>query len=197
MLTCRVRHNLHVSISHKGDYHGYIQGCYNCKHHRFSGAWLLHLGNDHGNRGIEVLIHVRRTITTSGETTMSTSRYSTREQRARVASVNIGMQSMRRLLESFIQDDRETAIRILNSVRPIDVIEYLMGRPMTKVEGTIYLQAIEDIPSKYQQIYQVAKVWQDVKQTCRKYLQGNGVDSKQDILKKFKAFINKCEQFKV
>jgi len=110
-----------------------------------------------------------------------------------VAEVNTACTAIRGMLEGFIREDKAGTIAMLNKVRPIDVIEHVMGRRLTVEESNAYLSAIVDIPHGLQYAFKVGKVWQDLKQTARKYLQGTSMESRNEIVTKFRIFLHGLE----
>ena len=123
-------------------------------------------------------------------------KYTTRKARRNVASVNCACAIMRNMLELFVVGDNAGCIKLLNSVQPLDVAEYIMGRSVTVAEGNLYLLAIADMPRGMQDVYRTAKIFQDMKQACRKFMQGTSCDSKEDITKKMANFITTMESSK-
>jgi hypothetical protein len=98
------------------------------------------------------------------------------------------------MLEGFVQDDKKSTIKLLNSVRPLDVIEYVLGYELERkawgtVEGPLYLSAISDVPVDLQEAFKLGKVWQDLKQTARKHLQGSTLETNMDMVKRFRTFL--------
>jgi len=127
-----------------------------------------------------------------GTRTMS-NKYTTRLARSHVAEVNLSCLAIRHLLEGFVNDDRTRAIAMLNKVRPVDVVEHVLGRKLTCEEGTLYLECIDSIPSELQEAFRAGKIWQDLKQAGRKYLQGKSIDSKTCMVAKFRQFLHGLE----
>lgn len=121
-----------------------------------------------------------------------TSKY-TRVQKSNRAEVTNAKIAIRNMLEGFIKEDKAGTIAMLNSVRPIDVIEHLLARKLTREEGALYLQGLSDIPVELLGAFRIGKVWQDLKQTSRKYLQGTGVENKKEIVTKFRIFLHGIE----
>jgi len=108
-----------------------------------------------------------------------------------LAQVKAGMDTFRLILDDFVQGDKHRAIRMLNAIRPIDVMEYILDRRLTEEEGTQYLGAIGNAPTHLQGIFRLGKIWQDLKQASRKYLQGTGTyDS---LLAGYKSFLQGIE----
>jgi len=120
-------------------------------------------------------------------------KYTRRVERAHVAEVNTACLSIRGMLEGFIQEDKTGTITMLNKVRPIDVIESVLARKLTKEESNTYLSAISDIPVELQRAFKIGKIWQDLKQTSRKYLQGNNLEKKSDMVRRYRQFIQGLE----
>ena len=108
-------------------------------------------------------------------------------QKTRRASANSSTVTLRTLLTEFVQSGDKSVITTLNSVRPLDVIEYILQRPVTLDESLLYLEALSNIPESLQQAYRCGKLFQDLKQACRKHLQGDTTE--RDLVHKFKDFV--------
>jgi protein-disulfide isomerase-like protein with CxxC motif len=116
----------------------------------------------------------------------------TKSEKARRAVVAITLTMSRTALDAFISGEHERCIRILNSVRPIHVAEFLMGRDLTTEEKSQYLNALSGVPDELASAFELAKTWQDVKQACRKSLQKRNRD-KDSLVKDFRAFLHTLE----
>ena len=126
---------------------------------------------------------------------MVTSKYTTNTQRRNRSEVHNTTIALRMLLENFIQEDKASAIKRLNTanIRPKDVIQFVLGRSLTPSECTLYLYSVSCVPVDLQHAFRLGKVWQDLKQTARKQLQGNTADSPKDFVKKFRSFIQNMD----
>lgn len=122
------------------------------------------------------------------------SKHTSRIARKRIASVNTGMKSIRNMLESFVEDNSEDCIALLNGIRPIEVMAYVLGRELTVEEGTAYLDSISNAPVHLRGLFAIGKAWQDCKQTARKYLQDK--DARNELVYKFRSFVTNLESAK-
>jgi hypothetical protein len=116
--------------------------------------------------------------------------YTTRQSRKNLSTVNATVKALRGIQEGFVRGDKAGTIRLINGVRPIVVIEYLLGRKITQSEGTQYLLAIDYIPVDIRGAFKLGKEFQDIKQTARKQLQGGDVT---DLTHRFKKFMDGLE----
>jgi hypothetical protein len=102
------------------------------------------------------------------------------------------MKIMRVLLDTFIEGDKAVCIAVLNGIAPKEVMAYVLGRELTFDERMEFgTQSISNSVPRMQSIYQLGKIWQDTKQTCRKYLQRD--ESKAVIVRELKDFLGRME----
>jgi hypothetical protein len=117
----------------------------------------------------------------------------TRSSRARRAQVTNCTSAMRFLLRAFVHGERHEAIKLINSIRPVHIMETVLERAVQPAECTLYLQAIDHVPAHLQPAVQAAKAWQDTAQTARKMLQGTDTESKPAIIARFRSIIRVLE----
>jgi hypothetical protein len=143
-----------------------------------------------------------------------TTTLTTRPARRRNAEVASGANLFHALLQSFVNDDRQGAIHLLNSIQPKHVAGYLLGRDTTPAEGQYFTMATnagltaqhsegfkwspahDTIPEYLRPYVRQAIAYQYLAQTARVYLRGLPGDTRQSITQKFRRFVAGCKQSK-
>lgn len=125
-----------------------------------------------------------------GQVSNMTRHYTKCIERKHVTRVQTTCMALKGMLNDFVRDDKVSAIRRLNVVRPIDVIECVLGRTLDTSEGLLYLEALQEVPASLQDAFKLGKVWQDMKQGARKHLQGNTSETAQEYVVKFRRFLS-------
>jgi hypothetical protein len=108
-----------------------------------------------------------------------------------LAQVKAGSDTFRLILDDFVNGDKVRAIKLMNGIRPIDVMEYILGRQLTKEESTQYNECHEHVSDNLIDIFHLAREWQATVQTGRMYLRGR--KSREVMLAQYKAFLTGLE----
>lgn len=96
----------------------------------------------------------------------------TRQARTVVSNLAVVTRYYRNLLDSLKSGDSLKAIRAINSIRPIDEVQTLLGRVLSTSEQAQYLQAMGNVrDAKLAKAIGAAKILQDARQACRKQIQ--------------------------
>ncbi len=104
-----------------------------------------------------------------------------------LAQVKAGMDTFRLILDDFVQGDKKRAIRLLNTIRPKNVMEYILGRRLTKEESKQFNECHEHVSDELIDVFHIGRTWQDIVTTSRMYLRGRV--SQEVMLTQYKAFL--------
>lgn len=121
---------------------------------------------------------------------------SDRTRRRNTKKVTTGMKAVRNMLDAYIHGDGQYSIHIINSIRPKDVMEYIVGHPVT-IEGASnwFLSAVSihnDVPAEYQDGFKCGRVWQGLAHAMRRIMQ-EPEETRRRTLADFREFVETVE----
>jgi hypothetical protein len=96
----------------------------------------------------------------------------TRTQRQVVTQIAWGSKTLRSLLDHVLQGNEAQAMAMINGElsKPIELVETIMGKKLTREERMLYLLAPEHVPCDLQVAMQYGHYWENLIKAVRSYL---------------------------